>query len=392
MLGNDERNENGCARRFKALGAAWHRIPLLGFVGALLIGVRLEPAVRVTWMASVARADDGAAENRDSSARARAKELLVEGVDLLKHAQYESALERFDAAYALVPSPNIHYDRALACVGLQRSAAALEEFETFLDEATHPPSGTREEAQRHVTDLRARVAWLDPNMVPSGAEIIVDGNRRGTTPLARWIYLDPGRHEISIRVSGVAAVIREPVNARAGEAVEVTMDLDPSAPTIAAETRAAAMSPAVRLNFAGETPPPAASKPWLSSTGARNGAILAMAGGVVLLGAGLTFGLLAQRAGDSLTNASRSATPTKPAVLDPQTQNSGKADQRLETILVGAGAVALTGGILLYALNRHRAAGSSASVKSIPARAGYALIGAPLFGSGLAGARLRMQF
>src|SRR5688572_3894649 len=71
-------------------------------------------------------ADAGAALAAPPGARdavrdaARAK--LVEGVDALKRGEHQIALDRFEAAYALVPSPKIHYDFGLAYVGLGRHA------------------------------------------------------------------------------------------------------------------------------------------------------------------------------------------------------------------------------------------------------------------------------
>jgi hypothetical protein len=278
----------------------------------------------------------------------------------------------------------------LAYLGLKRQAAALEAFEAFLADATRPPPGKRERAQSYQTDLRTRVARLDASALPPDAEVGVDGSARGTTPLARSIYLDPGAHEISICLSGTPGVIREPVNARAGQAIEVTLHPDPPAVAMVASTAATPSSPLP--DSAGDVSPPTASGPWFASTRARTGAIAAAAGGVVLLGVGLTFGLLAQREGDNLTSDSRRAISTQPVLFDPNKQSSGQADQRLETIFVSAGAVALAGGIVLYALNRHRAAESGASGKSIPARAAYVLTGTPLFGPGLAGGSLRMRF
>ena len=189
------------ARRFAGASAVRRRVALAGLVVALLIGVRFERGVRVAWGVSAARAADGTPENNDASARDKAKDLLVEGVDLLKRAQYQAALERFDTAYALVPSPNIHYDRALAYLGLGTQAAALEAFEAFLADATHPPPGKREQAESYQTELSTRVAQLDASALPPGAEVGVDGRGHGTTPLARSIYLDPGAHEISISLS-----------------------------------------------------------------------------------------------------------------------------------------------------------------------------------------------
>jgi len=87
---------------------------------------------------------------------ARAK--LVEGVAALKRGDHQAALTRFEEAYALVPSPKIHYDFGLAYVGLGRTADALAAFERFLAEAPDAPPDTREKAASMIPTLRARLA------------------------------------------------------------------------------------------------------------------------------------------------------------------------------------------------------------------------------------------
>jgi hypothetical protein len=354
---------------------------------ALSVGVHFENGVAVAWGNSAARAADRMPKDDDALLRHRAKELLVEGVALIRQGQYQTALERFDAAYSLVPSPNIYYDRALAYLGLRRPAAALEAFEAFLAESTHPPPGKREEAQSHQTQLLTQVARLDTSALPPGAEVIVDGGGRGRTPLPRSVYLDPGPHEISIFLSTSAARINQAVEARAGQVVAVELHPDP--PAVATLPPAAATPVTPQVGWRSEGGPPAASPSGLYPTSA----IVAAAGGILLLGVGATFGILAQRAGDSLTSDSQRATATQQRVVyDPGKQQSGRTDQLLEAIFLGTGAATVGASIVLFGLNRHHAAERSASGKSILARAGYAATGSPLFGPGLVGANVRMQF
>jgi len=89
------------------------------------------------------RAADETPRPETDAARQAATARLIEGVELLRTRQYHEALARFDEAYALVPSANIHYDRGLAYRGLGRNAAAIEAFEAFLAGARQPPAGKR---------------------------------------------------------------------------------------------------------------------------------------------------------------------------------------------------------------------------------------------------------
>src|SRR5215471_9762662 len=110
-----------------------------------------------------------------ASARAAARAKLVDGVELLRRDDYAHALARFQEAYALVPSPNIHYDIGLAYMGLDQNAAALRAFEAFLAHADQPPAGSREKAEAHRKLLRTRVATVEITADQDGAEVLVEG-------------------------------------------------------------------------------------------------------------------------------------------------------------------------------------------------------------------------
>ena len=157
------------------------------------------------------------------AARETARARLVEGVELLRQKQFAQALTKFDEAYALVPSANIFYDRALAYQGLGRDADALEAFDAFLASADHAPPGTREKATHEREALRERVATLAVTSDPPGAEISVDGRRRGVTPLNGALYIDAGPHEVAARNTSNGIVTTERIVAAPREMVRLTL-------------------------------------------------------------------------------------------------------------------------------------------------------------------------
>lgn len=248
--------------------------------------------------APVARAQDELARpgigNEPNREAARAK--LVEGVAALKRGDHRAALARFEEAYALVPSPKIHYDFGLAYVGLGRSADALASFERFLAEATDAPPDKRDKAASMIASLRARgteraapseVASAPP--APAGPPAAVSG--------------------------GAAVVVASP----------------PDAALVAA--------------------PKADDDPMRTR---RIAAISVGGAGVGLLAAGLVFGLLAQREDDSLTRDSQMGSADHPTPFDPNKESRGIAYERLEVIGLVAGAVAVAAGAALYATTRRR--------------------------------------
>src|ERR1041384_5797929 len=88
------------------------------------------------------------------------------------------ALEKFEAAYRLAPSPRILFNRGKAHNALGHDIEALDDFERFLDEAPYAPKQSRDEAQRIVDSLRPKMSYLDIVTDDSGARV-VDGKEVG---------------------------------------------------------------------------------------------------------------------------------------------------------------------------------------------------------------------
>ena len=334
---------------------------------------------------------------KSESVREAARARLVEGVTLLRAGQYAPALAKFDQAYALVPSPNIYFDRGLAYVGLGHDADALEAFEAFLARADHAPPGTRDKATHERDRLRGRVATLVLTSEPLGAEISIDGRSRGATPLSGSLYLDPGPHEIAARNPATGAAATERVVASPQQALTLTLRLGAPAsrPSVSSASPAPAPSsvpaagagstPTVAARAVSDTPEPHARRlpnAWAISAGAL---------GVALLGAGVTFGILAQRQSDSVARDSSNY-----AVFVKQKETDGTRDQTLQEVFLVTGGVAVATGIVLYAIQRRgegeRVGREQESRASAVRRPAVTLSGGPSLAPGLLGARLRLIF
>ncbi|HET6149214.1 MAG TPA: hypothetical protein VFH68_16875 [Polyangia bacterium] len=339
----------------------------------------------------------------DSQARAAASARMVEGVELLRTGQYADALRKFDEVYALVPSPNVHFNRGLAYRGLGQNAAAVEAFEAFLAGATNPPPGKREQAQRYRDELRPRVARVVLTSELPGAELLVDDRPHGFTTAGRVVYLEPGSHELVAlrRDRGLSA--RAQVTATAGQELAVTLRTGAApvaAATPPAPTPAGASASARDRDRPDEAPPlnaaPSernddANAPGSAWAAVPRWALIAAGGGVVLLGAGVTFELLARREGDRVSAAVKVG-KTRPdgADWDPSNEDNGLRYQTLGFISLGVGAAAVVAGITGYAL-AHRSF-ENGERASRPARGVRSMVGGPLLGPGLAGARLELSF
>ena len=275
------------------------------------------------FAAGAARAQAAVASDATREA-ARAK--LVDGVAALKRGDYRAALARFEEAYALVPSPKIHYDFGLAYMGLGRPADALAAFERFLAEAPDAPADKRANAASLVSTLRAEVA--ERTAAEGGRAVVATPPPSGTPP--------------PTAAGSDGAPAPQPPAMVAAPQAEVA-----AAPT---------------------------TQDGEALRSRRITGLVLVGGGVGALAAGLVFGVLAQRAGDSLTNDSQMGADGPPTPFDPSKESRGIAYERLQVIGLVTGALAVVAGTALYASSR----------------AGVAV--EPIAGPSVAGATIRVRF
>jgi hypothetical protein len=329
---------------------------------------RARARAALAWAAAlaVAPAAGPAAAAPDQTAKQTAEAKLVTGVRFLKKGDYEQALAKFEEAYALVPSPLIEYDLGLAYLGLGRNGEAMEAFERFVAEAPDAPADKRSNAERYRDDVRGRVAAVQIDADVREAAVTVDGRARGRGPLPRRLYLDPGTHAITVAAVGAGART-ETVVAVAGGSSALSLRLAGAAPPASAPPAAVAgVEPAPAPPAAVPPPsspaiaavPPSPSLPPPAARGASPLVISVAALGAVALGSGLSFGLAARSKGNAL-----SSDADHHYAFDPAIESSGTRDQRIETVLVTVGAVAVAAAIVLYVVGRPHARAAQGEVR-----------------------------
>jgi hypothetical protein len=323
------------------------------------------------------------------AARETARARLVEGVELLRQKQFAQALTKFDEAYALVPSANIFYDRGLAYQGLGRDADALEAFDAFLASADHAPPGTRDKATHEREALRERVATLAVTSDPPGAEISVDGRRRGVTPLSGALYIDAGPHEVAARNTSNGIVTTERIVAAPRETVRLTLRFG------AAEVQAQA-SPGKAASSAEPNPAPAlvdASRPGGAveprSEPLFDAPTLTFAGiGAAFLATAATFAFLAQSNSDAVERESNDGLP-----FDRSKETAGRRDQTIAEVFLVAGGAAITTSAILFGVRESRLHSERADATRARSHARVRVVdGGASVAPGFAGARLRLAF
>jgi hypothetical protein len=252
---------------------AWTVIVALGIASAMLPG------------------RDAAAQETESSTSDAGKHFR-RGVELYGEADYAGALVEFKRAYAHAPSSAALYNVGETQYQLQDYANALKTFRRFLAEFG-PTESHRSEVERAVEVLRSRVGHVGVTTDPPGADVAVDDQPVGRTPLGESLLVSVGRRKVVASMPGRQSITRY-VEVAAGDELDITIPLAP--PPIEA----------VPPTSAGERVPPTSTAP--SHSGDRT---LRTAGWITtgaLATSGVVFGVLALGEARDLKNA-RSAFP-----------------------------------------------------------------------------------
>ena len=165
-------------------------------------------------------------------ARAQAQALVTEGVGFLE-ADPAAALDRFQRAYAVFPSPKVLINTAAALRKLGRLPQAANVYQRFLDDPG-ADSARRAEVQTFLAETDAKVGLVSLTGLPAGAEVQFDGTPAPWLPPTEQAWLPPGTYTrwrvapgpfvVRARKAGFVAA-EQAGTAAAGAAVVVTLSL-----------------------------------------------------------------------------------------------------------------------------------------------------------------------
>jgi tetratricopeptide (TPR) repeat protein len=172
--------------------------------------------------AAGARADDLASAQRH----------FERGVALYQERAYEAALSEFQHAYETAPRYELLFNIAQVHYQLHEYAAALRNFERYLDEGAYELGGERRAfVMREMAKLRERVGTLSVQSSVPGASVLLDDEELGTTPIAGEL-VDIGRHVLRVEHADHRPAVRR-IQIASGQAEHVELVLEPlrEAPT-----------------------------------------------------------------------------------------------------------------------------------------------------------------
>lgn len=180
-------------------------------------------AVLVPWAA--------AAEDPEEQARAH----FQQGLELYEQGDYEAAAIAFNRAYEIKPSYRILFNIGQAEAELKHYALALEAFTRYLAEGGDAiPEDRLQKVKGEIKRLNTLVGLIELECAVADAQVKIDNETRGFTPLAGAITVDIGKHEIVV-TKGTAELLREVVRVAGGQRVRLQVQAEGDAATAAGD-------------------------------------------------------------------------------------------------------------------------------------------------------------
>jgi len=310
----------------------------------------------------------------DDADRRRATERLHQGAALFERGDYQGALDKFEQAYAIVPSANILFNLGQTLQALARPVDAIAAYERFLVEATGAPPDARATAEKAMAELRSKVAALHVRCDLAGAEVSVDGRSYGVTPLARPILLAAGPHQVLVEKPGLP-LFAQRVTASAGATLPLDVRLEGGA-VVMPPTPAASPGPVTAPIL---SPPDTTPGPHAGLTATQKVGVGLMIAALPIAGTGVVLGIRARSDAKQIKEECKTMTPT---CMIPDLRERDERNQRnilLQNILVTVGGAALLGGGLLWLFGgENEAAADRASLTFAPLAGGgmFGVVGA----------------
>ena len=140
--------------------------------------------------------------------------LFADGRRLYKEGKHQEAYEAYKRAFELRESYDIAGNLGNVEVKLGHFKDAVKHLRFVLDKL--PPSmdpqkrkRVRDKTQKRIDEAMQHVAIAEIATEPQGADVSVDGESVGKTPLAEPLYLDKGKHTITVELDGYHTLKRE---------------------------------------------------------------------------------------------------------------------------------------------------------------------------------------
>ncbi len=154
-----------------------------------------------------------------------ARVAFQDGVRHYAEQHFAEALESFRRAYRVRPHPSVLVNIANCYLALNQPQQAVTTFERFLNDPTNAATPQQRTAiERGLEEARRQLATIQVRVEPAGAEVFLDGDLVGNSPLRRPLVTGPGPHVLEARGPN-GAMLQFQARVNPGGTLTVTLDL-----------------------------------------------------------------------------------------------------------------------------------------------------------------------
>ncbi len=166
------------------------------------------------------------------------------GVELYDENDFSGALIEFKRAYDIAQDYHVLFNIAQTAYQVQNYAAALDAFQRYLDGAGSGIDRKRKSyVEGEIAKLKGRVAQVRVTVNVANADVLVDDEKVGTSPLDKPLVVSQGKRKITANVSGKPPVTKT-IEIAGGDSTSVVLEVEseappppPPPPPLAVETR-----------------------------------------------------------------------------------------------------------------------------------------------------------
>ncbi|MFW5739691.1 MAG: PEGA domain-containing protein, partial [Myxococcota bacterium] len=191
---------------------------------SLLLAGLLVSASAIAQPSGSGKPDYG--QKLSASLRGEAKDAFRRATHLFEVGNYDAARVEFEQAHGLSGDPRVLYNVAVCDKELERYARAISVLERSVEEGgTDLPRRYKQRVEQTIVALEPFVTTLAVRTEHAGADVLVDDEKVGRTPLDGPLSIDVGEHVVRLAKEGYRG---EPVRikARSGKPVTVALSLE----------------------------------------------------------------------------------------------------------------------------------------------------------------------
>jgi len=148
------------------------------------------------------------------------------GVDLYDENDFTNALIEFRRAYEIAQDYHVLYNVAQTCYQMQNYACALDAFTRYLNDGGSAVARERRTyVDKEISKLKTRVAQVRVVVNVPGADVSVDDEKVGTSPLSHPITVSQGKRKITASVDGRPAATKT-IEVAGGDSTSINLDIE----------------------------------------------------------------------------------------------------------------------------------------------------------------------